>query len=378
MLAHLLARLEKVHRAATHRELEAIYRFRYTVYVEELGREIGGADHDNRWVRDSEDDKPWSHHFYVGGTNEITGTIRLRVWEPGQVPRKEFETLSLDLLPSIERYRIAELGRFMIHPARRGSLILPSMARASYEFLAGQAEVDLCFCYCRPGLVKYYRRLGTRPYTGRMVEAPEGLEVPLMSVLSDRAYYREVGCPMAPLVKKFFGPGKRPVVDISPFAHAFEADSQPVITDGDGVWGAMQDALLDDLEQPVMFLDRLSEKAVQRLSRSGFIMNLKPGSILTREGHKERELYIILGGEFEVVKNDEVLARLGPGEVVGEMAFFRESGERSASVRTVTSGQVVTLSRKFLDDLLKSDPDSAYTILMNLGRILSERLVASI
>src|SRR5690606_25167255 len=97
--------------------------------------------------------------------------------------------------------------RFMIDPRRRGALVLPSMARVTYEFLAGEANADLSFCTCRPGLVDYYRRLGARPSGAEPVEEPEGAAVPLVSVLSDHDHYRRVGSPMAHWVKKHFGRG---------------------------------------------------------------------------------------------------------------------------------------------------------------------------
>src|SRR5665213_76010 len=82
----LLTQLKPVKRAATAAEREAVYRFRYRIYVDELGREIGGVDHAGRRVCDDEDERPHSHHFYVGTPERIEGIVRLRVWEPGAMP----------------------------------------------------------------------------------------------------------------------------------------------------------------------------------------------------------------------------------------------------------------------------------------------------
>ncbi len=46
MLKSLLSRLQPVHQAVTREEREAVYRFRYRVYVEEFGRELGAT-----WAR---------------------------------------------------------------------------------------------------------------------------------------------------------------------------------------------------------------------------------------------------------------------------------------------------------------------------------------
>ena len=48
-----LTRLETVHKAETPAEREAVYRFRYQVYVEEL-QDSHEADHERRWLRQEE------------------------------------------------------------------------------------------------------------------------------------------------------------------------------------------------------------------------------------------------------------------------------------------------------------------------------------
>lgn len=113
MLARLFTHLKKVHRASTQEEREAIYRFRYRVYVEELHRELGGVDSVRRMVTDDEDEKPYSHHFYVGSPDDLEGVVRVRVWEPKQMPEAEARKYSPHLLgPAEARLRTCEIGRY--------------------------------------------------------------------------------------------------------------------------------------------------------------------------------------------------------------------------------------------------------------------------
>ena len=377
MLARLFMQLKAVHRAATQEERDAVYRFRYRIYVEELHRELGGVDHDRRMVRDAEDDQPYTHHFYVGSIDAIEGVVRLRVWDPGAMPLAFAKKLSLHLFgPAQARLRTSEIGRFMIDPRRRGSLVLPSMARRSYEFLAHESNADLSFCYCRPGLVDYYRRLGARPYGAELFEESEGMEVPLVSVLSDYAYYRQVKSPLAHWVKKYFGRGKRAPVDTGDFAHLFDDDAQKIITDRRSVWSEFS-AALQAAPGAGSFLDGLPEATLRQLMNNGFIMDVPEGKLITREGHMERELYVVLSGAVEVVRGDTTIARLGAGEVFGEMAFFRYEGKRWASVRATRHSRIVTLRRKWMDDLARSNPEGARAILFNLARVLAERAAAT-
>lgn len=114
MLTKWLTKLEPIRKVTTREELEAVFRFRYTVYWEEYGRSLGETDHENRWVFDEHDEKDYTTILYSGSLDDMTGTVRLLHWEPGKVPGPEFDELSMDLFPAIEERYTAEIGRFMI------------------------------------------------------------------------------------------------------------------------------------------------------------------------------------------------------------------------------------------------------------------------
>lgn len=376
MFTSLFTKLENVHLAKTREELDAIYRFRYTIYFDELGREIGGVDHERKMVTDADDEKESSYHLYIGALDALVGTVRVQVWEPGQVPESDYKISSMDMFPGIDRMTVGEMGRFMIRRTQRGKLILPSMARGVYEFLVSKKNLDLAFLYCRPGLVNPYRRLGARPYGGRLVDLPEGLEIPLVMVASDYQYFKAMKSPLAPYVKKHFGNSgdKRPPLDTSAFEYLFEDDALPIVTDSEKVWEEMQTSFLDAEENLPSFLENLPDRVVRKLADQGYIMNTPEGMLLTREGHSEREMYVVLEGVYDILIGDKVIRQVGKGDVIGEVAFFHKSGQRSASVKAVREGRIVTLRRKFLDDLAGSDPKAAQAMLFNLARILAERL----
>ncbi len=374
MLAEFFMQLEKVKVAKSREELDAIYRFRYDIYFKELHREIGGVDHDRQMVTDSDDEDPTSFHLYVGNLDNIIGTVRIMTWKADHVPEYVFKKLSMGLFDNIKQLNTAELGRFMIKPSNRGKLILPSMANGAYNFIVEEQNIDLAFLYCRPGLVNHYRRLGARPYGGAMIDAPEGMEVPLVMVASDYEYYKKMKSPLASCVKKHFGPGKKPPIDISQYSQLFDDDVNPLLADSKEVWLNIQEHILTHPNKKNSFLDALSDKTLKKLSEFGFIMDAPAGMLITREGHFEREIYIILDGVFEVFQGDTVLRRLSEGDVFGEVAFFHESGKRSASVRAIEDGRIITLRRKFLDKLSESDPKMALNITFNLAKTLSTLL----
>ena len=369
----LLDAVEPVHVAETEAEREAVFSFRYSVYGAELGRKLGGADQERKRVHDEEDDKPYTILLYTDdGAGQLTGTARLRRWEPGQVPAKDWEAFSMERFDGLREMSTSEIGRLMIEPGHRGQLGLVSIVCAVYQLYAGELPADVGFINCAAGLVRHYRLLGFRTYAGRLVQTADGVEVPLVVIPSDRAYLEQAGSFVAPFADVFYGPGKRPAVDVGRWARLLDADSAPVRFDSTAVWERVSRLRQVAGDQPSM-LESLSQDTVRKLSDKGFLMDISAGQLLTEKGLTQREIFVILDGAFEVHDGDRRIAVLGPGEVIGEVGFFGTSGRRMASVTAASDGQVLALRRRFVDELMKSDPACAAEILFGLARVLADR-----
>jgi serine phosphatase RsbU (regulator of sigma subunit) len=99
------------------------------------------------------------------------------------------------------------------------------------------------------------------------------------------------------------------------------------------------------------------------------------GSILMREGERGDDLYIVLSGSFEILKElgtleERTFGLRGAGEVVGEMGLLNQDGLRTASARAVSDAEVIRLTRADFERLLGRYPTIAYGML----RMLSIRL----
>jgi mannose-6-phosphate isomerase-like protein (cupin superfamily) len=369
----LIDAAEPVYVAETEAEREAVFSFRYSVYGAELGRKLGNADHGRRRVHDEEDDKPYTILLYTDdGAGQLTGTARLRRWEPGQVPAKDWEAFSMERFDGLREMSTSEIGRLMIEPGHRGQLGLVSIVCAVYQLYAGELPADVGFITCAAGLVRHYRLLGFRTYAGRLVQTADGIEVPLVVIPSDRAYLEQAGSFVAPFADVFYGPGKHASVDVGRWARLLDADSAPVRFDSAAVWDRVSRLRQVVGDQPSM-LEALSEDTVRKLSDKGFLMDVSAGQLLTEKGLTQREIFVILDGAFEVHDGDRRIAVLGPGEVIGEVGFFGTSGRRMASVTAASDGQVLALRRRFVDDLMKSDPACAAEVLFGLARVLADR-----
>lgn len=100
------------------------------------------------------------------------------------------------------------------------------------------------------------------------------------------------------------------------------------------------------------------------------------GAVLVQEGAKPDRAYMIRRGEAEVRKaqkdgNDAVIARLGPGDWVGEMGLLLDL-PRSASVVAVTDLEVEPMTRENFEHLIGAHPDEALRLMKQLASRLHQ------
>ena len=216
----LIDALEPVYIAETEAEREAVFSFRYSVYGAELGRKLGNADHGRKRVHDEEDDKPYTTLLYTDdGAGQLTGTTRIRRWEPGQVPAKDWEAFSMERFEGLRDMPTAEVGRLMIEPGHRGQLGLVSMSCAVYQLCAGELAADAAFINCAAGLVRHYRLLGFRTYAGKTGADSRRHRGAAGADPGDRAYLEQAGAFVAPFATSS-RPRKRAPVDVERWSRA--------------------------------------------------------------------------------------------------------------------------------------------------------------
>lgn len=106
---------------------------------------------------------------------------------------------------------------------------------------------------------------------------------------------------------------------------------------------------------------------------------LEPGEPFVHQDRVERCLYVVVSGEVEIFQTDAdgrewVLARVAPGEPVGEMGYFAE-GRRSASARAAGQTQLLRIDYTDLGRCLEIAPQFAVGLLERVAGRLRERNV---
>jgi len=87
---------------------------------------------------------------------------------------------------------------------------------------------------------------------------------------------------------------------------------------------------------------------------------------LTREGASGREFVILVEGEADVLRNGRLVAGLGPGDFVGEIALVT-GGPRTATVRTRGPARVLLLTASGFRTLMRDVPSIQAKVLMALA-----------
>lgn len=101
-------------------------------------------------------------------------------------------------------------------------------------------------------------------------------------------------------------------------------------------------------------LDDAAREAVSKLAAE---VSVPAGKELVREGDFSYDLIAIEEGTAKVHHGDEIVAEIGPGDVVGEMGVL-ERAQRNASVTATSPMMLVTLTGWDVRKLRKQAPQA--------------------
>ncbi len=102
------------------------------------------------------------------------------------------------------------------------------------------------------------------------------------------------------------------------------------------------------------------------------VRKLSKNEILISEGDYDDRLYAVAKGELEVsragARGQEVLSRLGPGTITGELAFL-DGLKRTATVKAMSDECcVIALRRHQLESMLSVNPFLVYNVMRAIVR----------
>jgi CRP-like cAMP-binding protein len=125
-------------------------------------------------------------------------------------------------------------------------------------------------------------------------------------------------------------------------------------------------------------LTRLSDEDVDWMARTGNRRTLKPGGVLIRQGEPIDALTVLLDGQVAVaIDGVGEVARLGSGEILGEMSLVDDSPP-SATVTAIEPTEVLAIDRAVLSARLEVDDAFASRFYRAIAMYLSIRMRATV
>ncbi|HEX4865044.1 MAG TPA: cyclic nucleotide-binding domain-containing protein [Acidimicrobiales bacterium] len=116
-----------------------------------------------------------------------------------------------------------------------------------------------------------------------------------------------------------------------------------------------------DVLRHVALFSGLNNRELARVGRLITPVDLAAGEALTTEGASGRQAFIVISGHAEVTIAGRLVAIVGPGEIVGEMALL-DHRPRTATVTAVESMRAFVVDPGSFTSLL-AEPGIARTVL---------------
>ena len=129
-----------------------------------------------------------------------------------------------------------------------------------------------------------------------------------------------------------------------------------------------RDAKVELLKKVPLFAN-CSKAELRELAKSADELDLREGTVLTREGRPGREFFVLIDGTVQVTQKGKKVAELKGGDWLGEIALLTDK-PRTATVTASSPVDVLVITDRRFRNVVESMPSIAIKV---LGRV-SERL----
>ena len=111
-------------------------------------------------------------------------------------------------------------------------------------------------------------------------------------------------------------------------------------------WGGEESAAVVTEAETV--LERQLSSTIMRGGKKPKVRKLAKGANLVEQGQPGDTLYLLLDGVLAVIVDDEKVAEVGPGAILGERAIL-EGGNRTSTLQAVTPARVAVATAGQID-----------------------------
>jgi GNAT superfamily N-acetyltransferase len=189
--------LARIKQATTPEDLTSIARFRYRIYVEEMGRFQQYADHAEKTVYEPLDRR--GHILMAVEDSNVVGTVRVNLGSEGDLGGYAELYRLRDLGPAFAN-RISITTKLMVAPEYRSTPLALKLALACYKYASARG-VDIDAMDCNPPLRPFFAKLGYRQIFGAIDHPEYGYVIPMFLAVRDKCHLKRVGSPFYKLAQ---------------------------------------------------------------------------------------------------------------------------------------------------------------------------------
>jgi CRP/FNR family cyclic AMP-dependent transcriptional regulator len=126
-----------------------------------------------------------------------------------------------------------------------------------------------------------------------------------------------------------------------------------------------RDAKIELLKRTPLFAG-CSKAELRALASSADELDLREGTVITREGRPGREFFVLVSGTARVTKDGKAIAELGAGDWFGEIALLTDT-PRTATITATSPVDVLVITDRRFRQVVETMPSIALKILASVA-----------
>ncbi len=348
-----------------------IYKLRYNIYAEEMGKNLSTVDHKSKLIYDEKDKT--AVHFYLEEGGEIVACLRTNFGKDGAFLSEEKKNYAFEKFGNYKEKNFCISSKLMIAPHLRNSGVVGQLLVRAYLY-ARERGAQFDFCNCATSLVQLYEFFGYRRYKKNITDEDVGLRVPLVCVLEDVQHLEFVNSPFFRVAKTL----KNSTETADWYAANFRVKVRHIyknLLPEKKLWEHFFNSYR---EHTLELFENLNDKEKQKIHGLGIMIEIGSGMEIIRRTEWGESIYMIIYGKVEIIVSNKyenvTIDILSAGKVFGETALLGLLGQTNATA--LEDSKLLVLSKSSFEKLSKRNPETALKIVMNLMRSIGSKFDA--
>lgn len=355
-----------VHVAHTPIEKKEIYKFRYQVFVEEMGKSLQNTVQRCGMIIDAMDEQ--SLLLYAQDSSGIIGTIRLTFGNAKQFPQVLSKTFCMDkfqLLGEGADKELCLITKLAVKGKYRGSQVLYMLTVKGYEIFRLH-HTKFAFGGCNPHLIVLNEQLGFRRFTRNFTDPGYGLLVPFVMVVEDIEHFSAIRSPFYRVARKLQNDSQWRQKLLCSFPEAKQYINSQLVSTVE-LWKAVNQKLGKSPLKVMPLLTKLSEDEAATFLHFGVILPCFEDDRIVSHGEVSNEIFFLLSGVL-LSENADGTHLIQPGQSFGGTGL-KNPCPQSETVSAVIDSEILVVSRQGFEKFCRRYPNAGKQIMQNFLRL---------